>query len=45
MLEKLIIVLERLQDRLERNHQQKSRARTLRFAKSEINRLSRLGVL
>ncbi len=45
MLEKMIIMLERLQARLERNHQKKIRERSLRSAKSEINRLSRLRVL
>ena len=45
MLEKMIIMLERLQVRMERNHQRKSRERSLRFAKSEINRLARLRVL
>jgi transcription initiation factor TFIIIB Brf1 subunit/transcription initiation factor TFIIB len=45
MLEKLIIKLERLQTRIEQIHQKRNRERNLRFAKTEITRLSRLRLL
>lgn len=45
MLEKLIIKLEILQARLYRNSQRKKYERSLRCAKLEINRLSRMRLL
>jgi hypothetical protein len=45
MLEKLIIRLERLQVHLDRKNEQRRRARSLKFAKLEINRLVRMRVL
>ena len=45
MLEKIILRLEQLQARLHRNREQKRRERTLRCAKSEINRLARMRLL
>ena len=45
MLEKIILRLEQLQARLNRNREQKRRERTLRCAKSEIKRLARMRLL
>ncbi|MFM8330103.1 MAG: hypothetical protein ACKN9T_00255 [Candidatus Methylumidiphilus sp.] len=45
MLEKFIIQLEHLQARLFRHNQRKRHERSLRLAKTEINRLSRMGLL
>jgi hypothetical protein len=45
MLEKLIIRLERLQVHLDRKSEQKRRARSLKSAKLEINRLAKMRVL
>ncbi|HUL12617.1 MAG TPA: hypothetical protein VLU73_10665 [Methylococcaceae bacterium] len=45
MLEKLIVRLEQLQVHLDRKREQRRRARSLKSAKLEINRLARMGVL
>jgi len=45
MLEKIILRLEQLQARLHSNREQKRRERSLRSAKSEINRLARMRLL
>jgi hypothetical protein len=45
MLEKIIIRLERLQVHLYRKNEQRRRARVLRSAKLEINRLAKMRVL
>jgi hypothetical protein len=45
MLEKLILRLEQLQARLQRQNQQKRQERALRLAKTELNRLAKMRVL
>lgn len=45
MLERLIIRLERLQTNLNRKNEQRRRARSLKAAKLEINRLVKMRVL
>lgn len=45
MLERLIILLERLQSRLDYRQERKQRARSLRCAKQEIARLAKMRVI
>ena len=45
MLEKIILRLEQLQAHLNRNSERKRHERSLRCAKSEINRLARMRLL